>query len=92
MLVGRVSDTFEIKGRGVVVATDTTYERLPRELRLKIGDRIELRSGGVVVLRTKVVGMEHCDPWTPQQTFGFLLPREVSRNSVPVGAEVWSVE
>jgi hypothetical protein len=92
MLVGRVFDTFEIKGRGVVVATDTTYEQLPRDLKLKIGDPIELRVGTEVVLRTRIVGIEHCDPWSPKHTFAFLLPRELSKADVPIGSEVWSVE
>ena len=92
MFVGKVHDTFEIKGRGVVVATDTTYDQLPRELRLKIGDPIELRVDGKVILRTKVVGIEHCDPWSPEHTFAFLLPRDLSKADVPIGSEVWSVE
>ncbi|HWG44582.1 MAG TPA: hypothetical protein VN688_17520 [Gemmataceae bacterium] len=89
MLIGMVSDTFAIKGRGVVVATDTTYEQLPQDLKLKVGDPIELRNNGVVILRTNVAGLA---PWTPKQLFGFLLPRDVSKEDVPVGAEVWTVE
>jgi len=92
MLVGKVFGTFEIKGRGVVVATETTYERLPRDLKLKIGDPVEFRMGGELVLRTKIVGIEHCDPWSPRNTFGFLLPREVSKADVPVGSKAWSVK
>jgi hypothetical protein len=92
MLVGKVFDTFEIKGRGVVVATDTTYEQLPRELKLKIGDPIEFRVGKDVVLRTTVVGIEHCDPWSPTHTFAFLLPGDLSKADVPIGSEAWSVE
>jgi hypothetical protein len=61
MLIGRVVDTFEIKGRGVVVAIDTTYEQLPPDLKLKIDDPIELRMNGEVVLRTKIAGIEHCE-------------------------------
>lgn len=92
MLVGKVFDTFEIKGRGIVVATDTTYEQLPRELKLRVGDPVELRIGGAVVLQTKIVGIEHCDPWSPTHTFGFLLPRDLSKADVPIGSEVWSVK
>ncbi|HWG42734.1 MAG TPA: hypothetical protein VN688_08105 [Gemmataceae bacterium] len=92
MLVGMVADTFDINGRGVVVATDTTYEQLPRNLKFKIGDPIELRRNDVVLLRTSVAGIEHCSPWTPKQLFGFLLPRDVSKEAVPMGAEVWTGE
>ena len=90
MLVGTVADTFEIRGRGLVVATDTPYERLPLDLKLKIGDSIEFRSGGNV-FRSLVVGIEHFDPWTPKQLFAFLLPRDVVKADVVIGAEVWAV-
>jgi len=92
MLVGKVFDTFDIKGRGLVVATDTTYEQLPRELKLKIGDPVEFRIGGEVVMRSRIVGIEHCDPWSPKHTFAFLVPRDVSKADVPIGSEVWSME
>ncbi len=91
MVVGAVADTFEIRGRGLVVATETPFERLPRDLKLKIGDPVEFRSGGRV-FRSRVVGFEHCDPWTPNQFFAFLLPREVAKTDVQIGAEVWAVE
>jgi hypothetical protein len=91
MLVGVVADTFEIRGRGLVVATDTPYERLPRDLKLQIGAPVEFRSGGRA-FRSRVVGIEHCDPWTPKQLFAFLLPREVVKTDVEIGAEVWAVE
>lgn len=90
MLVGAVVDTFEIQGRGLVVITDTPYERLPRDLKLRIGDPVELHSCGRV-FRSRVVGIEHGDPWTPKQLFAFLLPREVVKADVLVGAEVWAV-
>jgi hypothetical protein len=91
MLLGAVADTFEIRGRGLVVATDTPCERLPRNLKLRIGDPVEFRCGGRV-LRSVVVGIEHCDPWTPKQLFAFLLPHDVVKADVPIGAEVWTVE
>lgn len=91
MLIGKVVETFEIKGRGVVVATDTTYEQLPNELRLKIGDPLELRLNGKVVLSTNVAGIEHCDPWSPKHNFAFLIPRDLTKADVPIGSEVWAV-
>jgi len=92
MFVGKILETFEIKGRGIVVATDTTYEKLPHDLRLKIGDSVELRMGGAVILQTRIVGIEHCNPWSPTLPFAFLLPRDLSKADVPVGSEVWSGE
>jgi hypothetical protein len=91
MFVGRVTNTFELKGRGVVVSTHTTYEELPPDLKLRIGDSVELRSD-FGVLRTKVTGIAHCDPWTPKLPFDFLLPPDVRKEDAPIGAEVWAVD
>lgn len=88
MLVGTVADTFEIQGRGLIVATDTPLERLPRDLKLKIGDLIEFRSASRA-FRSRVAGIEHCDPWSPKHSFAFLLPREVAKTDVLIGAEIW---
>jgi hypothetical protein len=92
VLIGNVSDTFEIKERGLILATDRTYEQLPKDLKLKVGDSVELRRDGVVVFRTAVTGIELCDPWSPNRLFAFLLPRGVTKADVPIGAEVWTVE
>ncbi len=85
-------DTFEIKGRGVVVATDENYEQFPGDLNLKIGDRIELRMGGRVILCTKIVGIEHFDPWSPRHLFALLLPSAVSKADAPIGSEMRPLE
>ncbi len=92
MFLGRVSETFDITGRGVVVAFGTTYEQLPQDVKLKIGDQVEFRTDGVVVLQSRVAGIEHCSPWTPKSIFAFLLPRTVKKQDVPIGADVWAVE
>lgn len=86
-----VADTFNIQGRGVVVATDKRYEELPSWLALKVGDEIELRSDGNAV-RTRIAGIEFVDPWNPKTPFGFLLPADVTKAQVPSGCEIWVTE
>lgn len=85
----KVVDLFQIAGRGVVVETDKTFETFPQNLRLKIGDQIEIRQKGVVLLITRIAGFEHSDPWSPKHPFCFLLPVEISKQAIPVGAEIW---
>jgi hypothetical protein len=91
LYVGNVVDTFDITGRGLVVATNLTYEQLPQCFTLKIGDSVEFRHSGETVLTTTVAGIEHCDPRTPKSVFAFLLPRSVQKVDVPAGSEVWRV-
>ena len=89
-LIGRITETFDIEGRGVVAVTDTPYAQLPAELAVRVGDPIELRPDKGSTVRTRLAGIEHCDPWTPTQCFGFLLPPELGKADVPIGAEVWA--
>ena len=84
-----VNDLFQIRGRGVVVETDRTYETLPNALALKVGDPIEFRHMGRTVLRTYVAGIEICCPWSPKQPFVFLLPPTITTQTIPVGTEIW---
>jgi hypothetical protein len=85
----KVTALFEVHGRGVVAITDKTYETLPQGLKLKTGAVIEFRGQGCKPMRTTIVGIEHCDPWSPKHDFAFLLPREVRKSDVPLEAEVW---
>lgn len=91
MLVGTVADTFEFRGRGLVVTTDTPIERLPRDPKIKTGDLVEFRGAGRI-FRSRIVGIEFCDPWSPLRPFAFLLPPLVNKGDVPLGAEIWIVE
>ena len=84
-----VMELFQISGRGVVVITDKTYEALPSKLALKIGDTVEFRQDGRTVLQSTVAGIELCSPWSPKRPFAFLLPSAVTKQDVPVGAEIW---
>jgi translation elongation factor EF-Tu-like GTPase len=90
MLLFHVQDTFEIQGRGLVVATDCAIGDC--DFRLKLGDEIEIRNELRPWLRTRITGIEFADPYSPVRPFAFLLPREVYKGDVEVGAEVWQVE
>ncbi len=84
----KVMDLFQIPGRGVVVITDKTFEELPRGLGFNIGEPVEIHREGQMVLQTRVVGIEHCDPWSPKRPFAFLLPPEVLKNDIQPGSEI----
>lgn len=83
-----VSEVFLIKQRGTVVVPG----RDPC-LPLHVGDPVELRSGGEVPLRTKLLGFEllHVSPPPPPggpSAVGILLPLDV-HDHVGKGHEVW---
>ena len=84
-----VVELFNIKGRGVVVATDKTSESLSSQTTVKIGDEVEFRRDGRIILKTRIIGIEHFDPWTPKQPLAFLVPPDVITGEVEIGAEIW---
>jgi hypothetical protein len=88
----KVQDLFELAGRGLVVVVDATYEMLPDDLHIKIGTTIRISRAAQEGLIVRVVGLEHCDPWTPARSFAFLLPGTIAKSEIPIGSEVWSVE
>jgi hypothetical protein len=90
MRIGRVAELFQIPGRGVTVITDTSWGDLPVDLRLKIGDPIEIRTGDSAIFRTVVAGIERFSPYTTRTKFSILLPQDVCKDSVPIDSELWT--
>ncbi len=88
MLIGKVEDIWYLEQRGLIVILKTPIAQLPKGLRLKIGDGICFRTDGRTVKSTTVEGIEHCDPYTPKQLFSILLPKDISKAEIPIGAEV----
>jgi hypothetical protein len=89
-LIGKIDTVFDISGR-VVVVLDLTFAQLPSDVKLRIGDAVEFRQHGEAVTRTQIAGIEHCDPWTPHRLIGILLPANVIKDAVPIGAEFWTL-
>jgi hypothetical protein len=87
-----VSDSFHLRGRGLVVVADETYETLDPSITLKVGDSLSIRHVASTPFTVTVLGIEHCDPWSPKQELAFLLNGDLTRELVPHGAEVWSVD
>ncbi|HEX6963386.1 MAG TPA: hypothetical protein VF175_16075 [Lacipirellula sp.] len=90
MFVGRVKDTFHLSDRGLVIVLDVTYEKLPHEFRLKVGDEVEFGAVATERFRSTVTGIEILDPWSPQNLFGFLVPLDIKNRVLP-GLEVWTL-
>jgi translation elongation factor EF-Tu-like GTPase len=91
MLVGTIMDTFEIKGRGLVVVVKSQGDRFASDVKLRVGDEIEIVHDAAAKVRAIVAGLEMSTPPPPPNLRGFLL-RGVSKTDVPIGAEVLTVE
>uniref|UniRef100_UPI00257DE473 hypothetical protein n=1 Tax=Rhodopirellula sp. UBA1907 TaxID=1947381 RepID=UPI00257DE473 len=74
-----------------VIATNKTFATLD-DVVVRIGDSIAIRRSAADDLLTSVVGIEHCDPWTPERIFAFLVPDGITKSDVPIGSQIWSVD
>jgi hypothetical protein len=92
MRIGAVEELFELSLRGLIVVLDTPIDHLPDDLKLRIGDPVEFRSAAGSVLKSTIAGIEHADPWTPKRKFAFLLQIGITKEQIPIGAEVWIME
>jgi len=81
-----VEDTFFIKGRGLVPFPGIVP--VGKE-RFYIGDPLLLKRPDGTSISTNIGGIELCCP-NPRQDVGILF-KEISKEDVPLGTEVWSV-
>ena len=81
----KIQETFHLQVIGLIVITDIKT----KDAKLKIGDEIELRfvDGSRLITRVESIPME-C-PYDPRRPFSFALPKDINKQDVPVGTEVW---
>jgi hypothetical protein len=82
-------ELFDLRGRGVVIISDRPFADC--NFKLKVGDTIEFRTPEGSMFRTTIADIEICDPFDPHREFALLLPRQISKDMVPLGAEIWKV-
>jgi hypothetical protein len=86
--ISKVEDVFEISGRGCVVVPGVPVAFSGAAL--KIGDRITLKrpNGSEIetILRGFEMGSRH-----PSRCIPILLGKDVNKQIVPIGTELWTV-
>jgi hypothetical protein len=82
----KVQETFQLENIGLAVAVDIKF----KDARLKMGDEIELRPSEGSPLITKIAGIAMFNPSDPERWFSFSLPKNINKEDVPIGTEVWS--
>lgn len=82
-----VEDTFEIRGRGLILVPGIIPEG---DERFRVGDRITLRKSDGSSIESQIGGLELLHP-NPRHDVVIMLKGMVKAD-VPVGTEVWSVD
>jgi hypothetical protein len=83
----RVRETFQLQGRGLVIATDALVRSIPRVL--CAGQSIEFRRRDGRRILSIIKSLEFASPFNPNRTFAFLADDGITKDDVPPETEVW---
>jgi hypothetical protein len=87
VFLSTVEDTFSVSGRGCVLVPADPRSSL--DFRLRAKDPIQLRTPDGRILDTYVAGIELlCRP-AVKDRMAFLLPKDVTKQDIPKGTEIW---
>jgi len=89
-LLFKVEDVFDLSGRGCVLAPQI-FSNVDVKVHAK--DQLQLRTPDGKVLDTHIASIELGKPQdgSPCRAF-IMLPRELGKEDIPIGTEVWLVE
>ena len=85
-LLFTVTDTFVIRGRGLVLfpgIAPTENERF------RLGDPLQLKRPDGSIIQAEIAGFEYPTP-NPRREIAIML-KGINKDDVPVGTEVWSI-
>jgi len=81
LLLMTVEDTFDIRGRGLVLVPGVSHD-----VACRVQDWIEVRRPNGTSLSTRIAGIEGIG--VPVQRV-LCLPPEIRKTDVPIGSEIW---
>jgi hypothetical protein len=82
----KIQETFQLQVIGLTVSVDIKT----KDATINAGDEIELRLAENFQLITKVESIPMLKPYNPERPFSFSLPKDINKEDVPIGTEVWS--
>lgn len=85
----KVDDVFHVSGRGCVIVPSIP-EGLDFKVRTK--DLIELRTPDGRILQTHVASVEFAKGRNAQCRIAIMLPRDIAKQDVPIGTEIWFLQ
>jgi hypothetical protein len=90
VLLGKIEDMFKISGRGLVITPELS-DSLDPNLKLYVGEAIQLRAPGGLVVETKIRGIEFLRTIVRHKAskIGLLLPTDADHQLLSKGMEIW---
>lgn len=87
--VSKIDDAFNISGRGCIVVPGVPYTFEPSVV---AGTAIEIRNPDGRTIRTQVEAFEMINRGRPMDSAPFLLPRDVTKQDIQIGAEIFLLD
>jgi hypothetical protein len=84
-----IAESFEVVGRGLVLASDRKIVQIPRLL--KAGCVVEFCPRKGDAFQSRITSIELNSPFSPYRPLGFMVQASVAKEDVPVGTSVWLV-
>lgn len=85
MFLFKVEDTFQITGRGLVLVPGLGQNAD----RVKVGMPIKLKKRDHTEIATKILSIEILVTNSPVEFSPIVLPKEIRKEDIPIGTEVW---
>jgi translation elongation factor EF-Tu-like GTPase len=82
--LGNIEIIFTIQGRGTVIVPIWHSD-----VKVKVGDRVHLRSSDGRIRDTKIAGVEMLKPVSEKCRAAFILARDVRKGEIAEGMEIW---
>jgi hypothetical protein len=85
--LSKIADTFQVPGRGLVLVP----EKPETDFLIRVGTALELRTPDGRCLKTRITGVESLRESleTPRRRMTILITRDIGKNDVPTGTEIW---
>ena len=84
-----VENVLKVSGRGAVLALP---ENWGRDVRIRVGDKIQLRTPDGQVFDTQITGIELLKRAVGPCVAGIICSREISAALIPTNTEIWLAE
>jgi hypothetical protein len=85
----KVQDVFSVSGRGAVLVLPAEWGT---DLRIRVGDKIQLRTPGGRIFDTQINGIEFVKRAIGRCVLAIMLPREISPTDIHEQTEIWLSE
>jgi hypothetical protein len=82
-----IREPFEVRGCIVAIGLVPIGEE-----RFRVGDPLELRRPDRSRQRTQIMGIEFMSPPPVDHALAVVFPKHLTKDDLPIGAEVWSVD